>query len=110
MVLTGAKRREDLIAAFELIYPVLKEFKKGGEWRAIGCKALLRLSLRVALLRSCRVIHAVDRRLTELLLPPLPSSVLAGTITAPEARPALPAAGQQQQQEQQAVGAPAQHL
>lgn len=31
VVLTGAKRREDLIAAFELIYPVLKEFKKGGE-------------------------------------------------------------------------------
>ena len=30
VVLTGAKRREDLIAAFELIYPVLKEFKKGG--------------------------------------------------------------------------------
>lgn len=60
VVLTGAKRREDLIAAFELIYPVLKEFKKGG------------------------------------------------MIAAPEARPALPAAGQPQHQ--LAVGAPAQQL
>lgn len=30
VVLTGAKRREEIYQAFENIYPVLKEFKKGG--------------------------------------------------------------------------------
>jgi len=30
VVLTGAKLREDLFAAFEKIYPVLQEFRKGG--------------------------------------------------------------------------------
>lgn len=29
VVLTGAKKREEIYAAFENIYPVLKEFKKG---------------------------------------------------------------------------------
>lgn len=30
VVLTGAKRREEIYTAFENIYPVLKEFRKGG--------------------------------------------------------------------------------
>ncbi|KDD72112.1 transcription factor TFIID [Helicosporidium sp. ATCC 50920] len=30
VVLTGAKRRDEIYRAFENIYPVLKEFKKGG--------------------------------------------------------------------------------
>lgn len=31
MVLTGAKKREDIYRAFENIYPVLQTFRKGGE-------------------------------------------------------------------------------
>ena len=30
VVLTGAKRREDIYRAFESIYPVLQTFRKGG--------------------------------------------------------------------------------
>ncbi len=30
VVLVGAKKREEIYQAFEQIYPVLKEFKKGG--------------------------------------------------------------------------------
>lgn len=32
VVLTGAKKREDIYRAFESIYPVLQTFRKGGEW------------------------------------------------------------------------------
>ena len=31
VVLTGAKKREDIYRAFEAIYPVLQTFRKGGE-------------------------------------------------------------------------------
>lgn len=31
VVLTGAKKREDIYRAFENIYPVLQTFRKGGE-------------------------------------------------------------------------------
>lgn len=42
VVLTGAKKREDIYRAFESIYPVLQTFRKGGAW-----------------LLCCHAVHAV---------------------------------------------------
>lgn len=36
VVLTGAKKREDIYRAFENIYPVLQTFRKGGECGGCG--------------------------------------------------------------------------
>lgn len=36
VVLTGAKKREDIYRAFESIYPVLQTFRKGGECRLVA--------------------------------------------------------------------------
>jgi hypothetical protein len=101
VVLTGAKKREDIYRAFENIYPVLQTFRKGGEWQLAWCYACI---------GSCcgmfsTPLHFVNTAHMALLL------VVAGMIGAE----ALPGGQQLEGQQSQPaglpmVGAPAQQL
>ena len=126
VVLTGAKKREDIYRAFESIYPVLQTFRKGGEWVPCCAGAAVRWQASGRRRGGTAAICSVQHRAVEhavwieaglhagrhARLPHLTCG--AGMIAAPEVPAALPAPQQQQQQQQQQglpmVGAPAAQL
>ena len=132
MVLTGAKKREDIYRAFENIYPVLQTFRKGGElmrgrgrregggwgglseWaeqaRGSGIGLCMCHSPHMPLgVPACCVCCCIFRYKVGCLTMRCCVCRPAGMIAAPEAPAALPAP-QQQQQALPVVGAPAPHL
>ncbi len=59
VVLTGAKKREDIYRAFENIYPVLQTFRKGGE--LMGAWGVVSLADTDGIPRCCKLAEAAPK-------------------------------------------------
>ena len=86
VVLTGAKKREDIYRAFENIYPVLQTFRKGGR-RGVGWRRAVARS-------PAAPLPCAHHRGSPAPPPPPPGGMLGA---APLAE--LPAPQQEQQQQ-----------